>query len=258
MQMSKRGKYQGVAQIVRFNWPFYVVAAVLLVAGVSIVFAITMPFAFRLFVVVAMAAAAFWLTMSLVIAHYIYDRTRMYDGAWIKRCLRTSPIHWATFHAGLDEFGQILHQTFPDSEGIIVDFFDPIEMTEMSILRARQLGENSIEAIRAKFRALPFKNNELDAAFALFAAHELRKSESRTQFFRELARVLKSNGEIILLEHLRNWPNFLAFGPGCFHFHSRTSWIEAIDTAGLAIEKESSFTPFVRAFLLTKRAGFNV
>jgi hypothetical protein len=33
--MSKRSKYQGMAAIAQFNWPFYVAAALALLASVS-------------------------------------------------------------------------------------------------------------------------------------------------------------------------------------------------------------------------------
>jgi ubiquinone/menaquinone biosynthesis C-methylase UbiE len=135
---------------------------------------------------------------------------------------------------------------------LVIDLFDPNEMTEPSIKRARRLTKESARSIHVNFRALPMRDNELDAAFVFFSAHELRKPESRILFFSELRRVLRSHGEMILLEHLRDWPNFFAFGPGCFHFHSRPTLSGAIESAGLAIVKEFTLTPFVRAFVLRK------
>jgi SAM-dependent methyltransferase len=251
---SPRTRFQGVAQIVRFNWPFYLAATLVLSAGGCAAFMASMPFFVRAIFAAVIGAAAFWLISSLIISHYIYDRAGIYDGNWIQRSLRNSPKRWATFHAGLDEFSAILLKLFPDSEGLILDLFDPNEMTEPSIKRARHLAKQLPEPIHADFRALPLQDDELDAAFLFFSAHELRKPESRIRFFRELRRVLRSNGEMILLEHSRDWPNFVAFGPGCFHFHSRRTWIRAIKSTVFAIIKEFMLTPFVRAFVLEKSA----
>ncbi len=86
----------------------------------------------------------------------------------------------------------------------------------------------------------------------MFAAHELRRHEARVQLFRELARVLRPGGEVALVEHLRDWANFLAFGPGFLHFFSKRSWRRAADAAGLQVRTDWSMTPFVHVFMLRR------
>jgi hypothetical protein len=70
--------------------------------------------------------------------------------------------------------------------------------------------------------------------------------------FRETARVLRQEGCVVLVEHLRDWKNFLAFGPGFLHFHSRQDWLRTIRDAGLVVEQESPLTPFVECFVLRR------
>jgi hypothetical protein len=74
--------FQGVAQIVRFNWPLYLCALLLLAAGSCVVLMFSMPFFLRVIVSVAVILAAFWLSSSLIVSHYIYDLGGIYDGAW--------------------------------------------------------------------------------------------------------------------------------------------------------------------------------
>ena len=69
---------------------------------------------------------------------------------------------------------------------------------------------------------------------------------------RQTARALDDQGCVVLVEHLRDWKNFLAFGPGFLHFHSRRSWLRTIHDAGLAIVQEGSITPFVTCFVLCR------
>lgn len=42
-------------------------------------------------------------------------------------------------------------------------------------------------------------------------------------YLREAHRVLSLDGQIILVQHLRDLPNFVAFGPGFLHFHAGRS-----------------------------------
>ena len=91
--------------------------------------------------------------------------------------------------------------------------------------------------------------------FLLFAAHELREAKRRTQLLVEAHRVLTQDGQIVLVEHLRDLPNFLAFGPGFLHFHSRRSWLRNVREAGFEIVQQRGVTPFVRCFTLRKAAA---
>ena len=70
--------------------------------------------------------------------------------------------------------------------------------------------------------------------------------------FREVVRTLTSDGEFILMEHSRDWPNFLAFGPGFLHFFSQRAWRKAASDAGLTVRTELSMTPFVHAYIMRR------
>jgi ubiquinone/menaquinone biosynthesis C-methylase UbiE len=80
----------------------------------------------------------------------------------------------------------------------------------------------------------------------------VRAADGRTQLLRETCRVLKAGGHVVLVEHLRDFANFLAFGPGFLHFHSANSWLGSLREAGLQVEKQGRITPFVHCFVLRK------
>jgi ubiquinone/menaquinone biosynthesis C-methylase UbiE len=98
------------------------------------------------------------------------------------------------------------------------------------------------------WRKLPAAEQTFDAVFLIFVAHEFRIAEVRHQFLSEVARILKPGGSLVMVEHLRDVPNFLAFGPGFLHFHSRQSWTRAFRAAHLTVQSEQTVTPFVHVF----------
>jgi ubiquinone/menaquinone biosynthesis C-methylase UbiE len=126
-------------------------------------------------------------------------------------------------------------------------------MTEPSIGQARHIAHAASPT--ADWRALPAADHSFDTVFLVFAAHELRHHEARVKFFQEVARVLRRNGEVVLVEHLRDWSNFAAFGPGFLHFFSGSAWEHAAQAAHLSIRQRRTITPFVNVFILASCRG---
>jgi SAM-dependent methyltransferase len=209
-----------------------------------------LPLTCRTLILTATGAAIFWTCSSLLVSHYIYDRSGLYDLYWLEACLSGPPASWINIHSGVDETSLGIAALFPGSDGQTLDIYDPREMTEPSIERARGLTATSGTA--TDWRALPAPDQEFDAAFLIFAAHELRREEARVRFFQEVARVLRVEGELVLVEHARDWPNFLAFGPGFLHFFSTRTWQIAALAAGLTIQLHKTLTPFVHVFVLRR------
>ena len=136
--------------------------------------------------------------------------------------------------------------------------FDPGEMTEPSISRARL---RSLAKLAKRAKAGPnrwttvicrFTTGTIEAALLLLSAHELRTDEARTALFTELRRVLGPGGRVVVAEHLRDAANFLAFGPGFLHFHSRRTWKRCFARTRFDIHAEFPITPFVRVFVLRR------
>ena len=252
---SAAAKYDGVKSILRYNAPYYVQSACILVALGATLALIRTPSAFRLTLFVTAGLTAFWTLISLVASYYVYDYIGVTRWNWIPAAISFPPRRWVNIHAGLDDSTQKLAAFFPDSEHIVLDVYDPLEMTERSIARARQERRFAEPPNQARLDALPLTDDSCDAVFLLFSAHEIRNPKRRLDFFVELARILAPPGELLLVEHLRDWKNFVAFGPGCLHFFSRSDWLRVATQAGLVITQENSITPLVRCFFMQKRAA---
>lgn len=230
-----RAPFQGVRQIVRFNWPFYV--ASILVIGVT-------AWLGGLFLIVAVAAGCMTVA-SLAASYWVYDHSDLYALRWLDDALPTPCRHAVNLHAGLDEFTALLQARYPATAWRTADFYDPTEMTEASIARARTAGADPLD-----YRHWPYADASLDAVTFLFAAHEIRHAQGRQALFAEALRTLRPGGRLIVLEHLRDLPNLLVYGPGAFHFFSRRTWLAS--WPGFVLVEERRLTPFTCLFLLEK------
>lgn len=243
---------RGLHQIVRFNWPFYAVAALALVVIELALQLEAVDSTTRWALRGVMGLAAAWIVASLFASWVIYDQSPLSRWEWILDVVARPPRRWINVHAGLDDSSPALRRLLAPSEGRVFDIFDPIEMSEPSIERARRHCRPEISPEPVDFRRLPVPEESIDAAFLLLSAHELRADASRWTFFRELHRVLAPTGRVIVAEHLRDAANFAAFGPGFVHFFSRGAWIECFNRARFVIDRELSITPFIRVFVLRR------
>ena len=248
----KRGKWQGMLAIVRFNWPFYGIAVVVFAAAVVGMFVWRDPWVLAFFGAIAMGSGYF-VFVSLGVSHLIYDRSDLYGWQWLERVLGGGEVRRVVFcHAGFDEASDALREKLPGAEWRLLDHHDPATMTEASIRRARKLYPPTEGTEAAPFSQWPIGDEWADGVFGLLAIHELRSIEERAKWFAEARRCLTADGRIIVIEHVRDVANFLAFGPGFLHFHSMKSWARSWETEGLRLIDSFRITPFVRVFVIGK------
>jgi SAM-dependent methyltransferase len=238
-----------VRQIIRFNWPLYAVAAVVVLLAPVVIPQLPVRALARGMVYAALGLGPFWIVGSVLVSWFVYDHSPLMTGTWIPRALGVQPRAWLNIHAGFDEWTPVLH-ALVGTPGRTLDVFDPREMTEPSIARAREA--TPFDSEPADFRHLPARTGTIDAVFFLLSAHELRTHQARCTLFADASRVLVPGGRIVVAEHVRDWANFLAFGPGFLHFYSHRAWTRCFADAGLAVHEEFSITPFVRVFVLRR------
>jgi len=256
--MIRRDDFDGTLRMVRFNWSEYAAAGGVFLVSIAAQFvlrAVQLPIVIRgplrMAAIGSAAAAGWWSIASIATGHLVYDRSPLQDWRWLTDLLAAPPERWANVTAGLDESSPRLAQIL-GGEGTIVDLFDPARMTEPSIRRARRHHPPAPTAVAATPDRLPFDDSELDAVFVIFAAHELRLASERRALFAELARVVRSGGGVVLVEHPRGLANLAAFGPGASHFFASGEWRRLGTGVGLALVAERQMTPFVTAFTLER------
>lgn len=243
-----RRPLQGVGNIVRFNWPFYLLVVILLLA---IMVLGTLTHGYIKLVMIAVGACILLpMAISLFVSLYVYDLSGLYDLRWLKHASIKSDGHFANIHAGFDETTLLLRERCTSASITIYDFYDPRLHTEASIRRARAAYPALPETIHITTSYIPAGDKSLDAIFLIFAAHEIRDIEECKHFLDECRRVLRPDGRVIVTEHLRDTANFVAYTIGAFHFFPLESWLSVFHRAGLRIERQFRINPFVTTFIL--------
>jgi len=253
MEAVIRTPYQGVINIIRFNWHFYVLAAmsvlVLLVASNFISKLMFWP-------CIIVATGIFASTIvSLLVSHYVYDLSGLYDFNWLRQLNKLTTRNIANIHAGFDETSSVLKTNFPATTLQVFDFYDPSRHTEISIERARKAYPPYIGTVKTSTSQLSVAGNSIDIFFNIFALHEVRNRNERIQFLKEQVRALRHDGQLVVIEHLRDIPNLLAYNIGFFHFLSAQEWNTNFQQAGLCINNTFKITPFITGFILSKTDG---
>ena len=249
-----RHPLQGTRNVLRFNWPFYVGAAAgaLLAEGAVRLAPKPSKPLLRAGQCLGVAAAL----ASVTATYWVYDASGYYQLRWLGEALRASgferdrALRVVNLNAGFDELTEHLRWRYPAAEVVPVDFYDPTRHTERSIARARRAYPAPVETVTladpTDLERLPLA----DLILAALSAHEVRDESERVTFFSALGRCLEPGGRIVLVEHLRDVPNALAYTLGVGHFHSRATWQRTFSAAGLRVLDERRHTPFLRVITL--------
>ena len=242
-----RKPFQGIANIVRFNWHFYVLSfgALGIVMGTSRY----IDNDFHLYINIVCFLIFCTTVISLSVSYYVYDLSGLYKFSWLEEFVKDGA-KTVNINAGFDETTEVLKTKFSHADFTVLDFYEPQKHTEVSIRRARKAYPPFPDTKRVKTSLLPLADRSVDNLFVIFSAHEIRDINERISFFKELNRVIKPTGQIFIIEHLRDFNNFLAYNIGFLHFYSRSTWLTTFDAAYLKIHNEVKFTPFISTFLL--------
>jgi hypothetical protein len=246
-----RKPFQGVLNIIRFNWHYYIIAAIAIsflwiIAGNTSQLPRSIAYAICTLVIATMV-------ISLVASLIAYDLSGFYKLNWLARDNNERMI--VNVHAGFDETSVLLQDKFRGAELIVLDFYDPLKHTEVSITRARKAYPPFPGTSRTNTGHLPLADNSTDKVFVILSAHEIRNEKERTAFFKELNRIIKPSGEIYVTEHLRDLVNFLSYNIGFFHFYPKTSWLRTCQESGLTLKRYFRNSILISTFILTKNGN---
>jgi hypothetical protein len=247
METLSRGPFEGVLNIIRFNWHFFALAIILVASGLTVTWLIDLPRAITVSLYVLILPGALATIVSLFVSWFIYDHSTLYTLQWLPDIAPGGKI--LNVNAGFDETSALLLKRFPGRSLDVFDFYDRVQHNEVSIRRARRRYPPHPGTVTVSSEELPMAQ-PYNLITAILSAHEIRSTDERIRFFSQLRDGLTRDGSIVLAEHLRDLPNFLAYHLGFFHFLSRREWERTFSGAQLSVEREFHVTPFITIFIL--------
>ena len=250
MERINRKPFQGISNIIRFNWHYYIIAFILI--AVLTIANRFLPASIQIITTILLSLTALSIIVSLAVSWYIYDHSDLYTLNWLNDFNIGSNKQLININAGFDEISSLLKEKYPDSNLLVFDFYDPAKHTEISIERARKAYPPFTGTTIISTDNIPLKANSVDYIFLLLAAHEIRNDDERISFLKQLYAILSPAGKIIVVEHQRDMYNFMAYNFGFLHFFSEKTWKQTFVNATLSLESEFKITPFISVFVLTK------
>lgn len=242
---TMRSRYQGTWNVIKFNWHFYLGSfiAILILACLNL----WLPESISWILILFISGIVGTSLVSILATFYIYDVSSLYHFDWVQELESDQVV--VNINAGFDETSSIVKKKLGAAQLIVLDFYDKKLHTEVSIERARKAYPPYPNTKKVATKDIPLLDNSVDVIIAFMSAHEIRNSVERIAFLTELKRVLKLKGELIIVEHIRDLPNFLAYNIGFLHFYSRDTWLSNFNTTGWAVSEEK-ITPFITKFTL--------
>jgi len=236
-----RKPFQGVRNIIRFNWHFYVGALAAVLFFLLFVFIFFKAYLLYTYLFISLTLLSVLIT--LLVSWYVYDFSGLYRLQWLQENNFNTNKTIVNINAGFDETSELFKEKLAPYKMYIFDFYNAEKHTEVSIKRARKAYPPYPNTKSVETQHLPLPNTSVDYIFNILSAHEIRDTEERIAFFKELARILAPQGKIVVVEHLRDTANFLAYNIGFFHFHAKSTWLHTFLSANLSLEKEIKNTP---------------
>ena len=115
-----RKPFQGVFNIIKFNWHFYLLSFALIVLMLFASFFIPV---FYPYVITASVIIALLSIISLLVSFYVYDVSSLYQLKWFNKFNEGKPVTILNINAGFDETSELLQVKFKKAALVIFDFY---------------------------------------------------------------------------------------------------------------------------------------
>lgn len=164
--------YAHARRLALCSWPLYAVATLGCLSGCILAMLPFLPTGLRAVAGIEAAVAAWFGVASFFAFHWMFDRSRLLDGIWLRDLVPANPKRWVQLSVCLDETTLPLETVFPTASGVLLDLYHPSAMTEPAVMRARPTAGKR-EVTSARPEAVPVEDGWADVVVVTLLAHEM-------------------------------------------------------------------------------------
>lgn len=243
----KRKKFEGVTNVVKFNYPKYLAAGIIAIIAMVLIFTTKNIFIFYLALFSQLSLVL--MINSLIVSYLVYDYSDLYQLQFLNNISLTQNLKMVNISSGFDEIGDALESKFSGLNVINIDIYKALTKKEHSIQIANST-KSKRDRVQIENFKIPLDSVSADIIILFFAAHEIRDSSDRQRFFKEIKRILKPEAKVFIIEHHRDVNNFLAFNFGFLHFYSKKIWMDLFSQTGFKVSEITIENPWVKTYKL--------
>jgi hypothetical protein len=237
----------GPGDVISFNrLPFIAGPAIGLIAVAAAIVLGGLPGIVRLGLGVAGVGALSLTAAAVIVTWRVFGADAAARWDWVRSASARST-RWLNLTTGFDDSTGRL-QAIVDGVGRTIDVFDLTRAPDAPLRRAREAFPPAGLTVPVAGLAAVVEPASAETVFLLMSAHETHGHE-RHALFLAARQALGSGGRVVLVEHLRDLANIVAFGPGAWQFSRRDDWLRSASEAGLVLIDERRLDPWVSGFV---------
>lgn len=258
--MGERNRFRGTLQHVKAHWPAYAalyggIVAAMLVIGVSAQrgWLGLIPLATAVVLLLG-----HFLLASLWAAHQIYDRDglRPHHVLFDMGGLRATDT-FAFLDVGHRRRALSLSRRLTTGKIIIIDLYNPQLTTSRALVRRRRTLLHPPHDPRLVWREgnvnlLPLPDGSMSTVMLCQVASEFMQRGDRLSLLREVHRILRSNGRLLLAERARTQASWLTMGPAALTLETAVQWQTLLQEAGFIIRREENLRGLIHCIRADK------
>lgn len=253
-------RYRGTLASARARWPTFLLVYAALVAGLSLIMVSAQQGWWSLvpFFLVLLLPLLYFTLASLWAAHKIYDpgglrpHHVLFEMAQIQENHTLAYIDLASRHRAIE-----LAQRLTSGQVIVIDVYSPQWAPGRALARQRERMSTAPTDPRLDWRSgeiglMPLPDHSVSTAIVCLVMNEFWQHGDRQVLLKEVHRILKPNGRVLVAERARSRANWLVMGPMAIGLPSLEQWRRLLVAAGFQLRSERELEGLIHCFRADK------
>ena len=201
---------------------------------------------------------AFWSTQKLYGPRGIRPYHKLFDMGNIR-----SRSHFIYIGLGLRYQPVSLSRRLTTGKITIIDVYNPQWTTNRSLVRWRAQmphppNDPRVTWLDSNIHLLPVPDATVDTVMICQILSEFWQKGDRITLLKEIHRILKPNGQLLIAEQVRTQTNWLTLGPAAVQLSPTTYWIQLLKESGFMVQKQQLIQGLVYCAQATKLTSSEV